>query len=77
MIINSRNDLDAIAGTAQHEQFMTMLKGSMTRRQNVAEYPEGYGTPEYNGPVIDPVWEDVEDLSTIERCGFTKADCEE
>lgn len=53
---------------------MASLKGSMTRKQNVADYPDGYGTPEYDGPVIDPIWEDVEDLSTIQRFGFTKAD---
>lgn len=73
-IINSRADLEALIGTPQHQQFMEFLRGSMVRRQNVATYPDGYGLPEYEGPVIDPVWEDVEDLSTIERFGFTKAD---
>lgn len=53
---------------------MARLKGSIMRRQNVAEYPEGYGAPEYDGPAIEPIWEDVEDLTTIERFGFTKAD---
>lgn len=53
---------------------MAALKGSMTRKQNVSDYPDGYGTPEYDGAVIDPIWEDVEDLSTIQRFGFTKAD---
>jgi hypothetical protein len=75
-IINSRADLDAIAGTPEHEAFMQMLKGSMTRRQNVAVYPEGYGQPDYEGPAIEPIWEDVEDLSAIERFGFSKADFE-
>lgn len=74
VIINSRADLDAIQGTPEHEQFMQMLKGSMARRQNVAVYPEGYGQPDYDGPVVEPAWEDVEDLSTIERFGFTKED---
>lgn len=72
--INTRTDLDAIAGTAEHAEFMARLKGSMTRKQNVAEYPEGYGTPEYDGPVIEPIWVDVEDLTTIEAFGFTKGD---
>ena len=27
---------------------------------------------DYDGDTIDPVWVDVEDLSTIERFGFTK-----
>jgi hypothetical protein len=75
-IINTRADLDAIAGTPEHEEFMRFLKGSMTRKQDVAVRPEGYGQPGYEGDVIPPVWEDVEDLSTIERFGFTKADFE-
>lgn len=75
-VINSRADLESIAGTKEHHEFMARLKGSMTRKQNVAECPEGYGTPEYDGPVIEPVWVDVEDLTTIERFGFTKADFE-
>lgn len=73
-VINSRADLESIVGTKEHDEFMARLKGSMMRRQNVAEYPEGYGAPEYDGPVIEPIWEDVEDLTTIERFGFTKAD---
>jgi hypothetical protein len=73
-VINTREDLDAIAGTTEHAEFMAALKGSMTRKQDVAERPDGYGQPEYEGPEIPPVWEDVEDLSTIERFGFSKAD---
>lgn len=73
-VINSRADLESIAGTRKHDEFMALLKGSMTRKQNVAEYPENYGMPDYAGPVIEPIWQDVEDLTTIERFGFTKAD---
>lgn len=74
IIINSRADLDAIQGTPEHGQFMQMLKGSMIRRENVAVYPEGYGQPGYEGPAVEPVWQEVEDISTIERFGFTKED---
>jgi hypothetical protein len=74
IIINTRADLDAIAGSPEHAEFMTFLEGSMTRKQDVAVRPEGYGQHDYEGEVIPPVWEDVEDLSTIERFGFTKAD---
>lgn len=75
-VINTREDLDHLAeqSPAQHAEFMLYLKGSMTRKQNIAVYPEGYGQPGYEGPAIEPVWEDVEDLSTIEHFGFTKAD---
>lgn len=71
-IINTRADLDAISGTPAHAEFMTALKGSMTRKQDVAVRPEGYGQPGYEGEVIAPEWLDVEDLSTITAFGFTK-----
>lgn len=73
-IINNRVDLDAIQGTAQHSAFMLSLKGTMTRKTNIQVYPEGYGKPDYAGEKLEPVWQDVEDLSTIESFGFTKAD---
>ena len=70
--INTRADLDSLAGTPEHAAFVAMLKGSMTMRTNVAVYPEGYGQPGYAGTAVEPVWEDTEDLSTIGRFGFTK-----
>ena len=73
-IINTRADLDAIAGTPEHAEFMKSLKGSMTRKQDVQVYPEGYNMPGYEGPKLEPIWEEVEDLSTIERFGFSKED---
>jgi hypothetical protein len=73
-VINTREDLNALQGTEQYATFMAYLKGSMVRRQNIAVYPEGYGQPGYEGPAVDPIWKDIEDLSTIERFGFTKAD---
>jgi len=72
--INTREDLDAIAGTPEHAEFMQALKGSMTRKQDVQVYPDGYNQPGYEGPKLEPIWEDVEDLSTIEQFGFTKSD---
>ena len=73
-IINTRADLDALIGTPEHDEFMAMLKGSMTRKQDVQVYPEGYNQPGHEGDKLEPIWEDVEDLSTIERFGFSKAD---
>ena len=73
-IINTRADLDAIAGTPEHAEFMQFLKGSMTRKQDVQVYPEGYNQPDYDGEKLEPIWQDIEDLGTIERFGFTKAD---
>lgn len=72
VVINTREDLDAIAGTPEHTEFMKALKGSMTRKHDIAARPDNYGRPEYEGPEIPPVWEDVEDLSVIGAFGFTK-----
>lgn len=71
-LINTRADLDSIAGTPEHAAFIATLKGSMTKRHNAAVYPDGYGQPGYVGPAVEPVWVDVEDLGTIGRFGFTK-----
>lgn len=74
VVINTRADLDAIAGTPAHAQFMAALRGTMTRKQNAQTYPEGYGRPGYEGPQLEPIWEDVEDLSAITAFGFVKSD---
>lgn len=74
IIINTRADLDSIQGTEQYEHFMLGLKGSMLRKQDVQVYPEGYGQIGYEGETLGPIWEEVEDLSTIERYGFNKSD---
>lgn len=74
IVINTREDLDAIAGTPEHYEFIEALKGSMLRKQDVQVYPDGYGQPGYEGETLEPIWQDVEDLSTIERFGFSKED---
>lgn len=73
-VINSREDLDALKGTTAYADFMRTLAGSMTRKQDTQVYPKGYGQPGYKGDALEPLWGEVEDLSTIERFGFTKAD---
>jgi hypothetical protein len=71
-IINTREDLEALKGTEHYAEFIQSLKGSMIHKINIAEYPEDYNTPEYDGQVIDPIWEEIENLETITRFGFTK-----
>lgn len=71
-LINTRADLDSLVGTRAHTDFIALLKGSMTQRKNTAIYPDGYGQSGYVGPAVEPVWMDSEDLSTIERFGFSK-----
>ena len=73
-VINTREDLDAIKGTPEYDEFMIALAGSMTRKQDVQAYPDNYNDPDYDGDKLDPIWEDVEDLSTIKRFGFQKSD---
>ncbi len=73
-LINTREDLDAIAGTEQHAEFMNYLAGTMTHKQDVQVYPEGYNQPDYAGEKLEPIWEDVEDLTTVHGFGFEKAD---
>lgn len=75
-VINTRTDLEALAGTEAYRDFIERLKGSMTTRVDQAQYPENYGQPDYDGEPIDPVWVEVEDLSTITRFGFSKAELE-
>jgi hypothetical protein len=70
-IINTREDLDALNDTDK-AQFIALLKGSMTRKQDSQVYPDDYNQPEYAGEVLEPIWIDVEDLRTIERFGFSR-----
>ena len=73
-IFNTREDLDAAIGTKGYVEFMVYLKGSMIRKEDKQTYPDDYNSIGYDGEKLDPIWEDVEDLSTIERFGFTKSD---
>jgi len=62
--------------TTEHTEFMNLLKGSITRKQDTQTYPDNYNEPDYDGEKLEPIWTDIEDLSTIERFGFTKGDFE-
>ena len=58
-LINTRADLDAIAGTPEHVAFMSLLAGTLWRleKDDTAQ-----------------AWVAIEDNSTIERFNFTRAD---
>lgn len=58
-VINTSTDLDAIQGTPEHSQFMAMLSGSIYRLEK---------------DDVAKTWKAIEDTSTVERFGFTKAD---
>lgn len=74
--INTRADLDALQQTdpTGYTAFMAYLKGTMTRTVDTQTYPAGYGQPGYTGAALAPVWSQTQDLSIIERFGFTAAD---
>lgn len=72
--INSRPDLESLRNTEYFAEAIRSIAGTMAIRINIAEYPDGYGEPDYEGPEIEPVWEEREDLATIKRFGFTKAE---
>lgn len=58
-VINTRDDLDALAGTPEHDEFVAILRGSLWRleKDDVAQ-----------------AWVAVEDNATVERFGFVRAD---
>lgn len=58
-MFNSKDDLNAIAGTPEHVAFMALLSGTLWRleKDDVAQ-----------------AWVAIEDNSTIERLGFTRED---
>ncbi|MGI2326150.1 MULTISPECIES: hypothetical protein [unclassified Methylococcus] len=58
-IISTRADLDAIAGSPEHAEWMTFLAGSLWRLER---------------DDTNQTWVAVEDNSTIERYGFVRAD---
>jgi len=58
-VINTREDLDAITGTPEHDAFMATLRGTLWR----LEKNDAAG-----------VWHAVKDNTTIDLFGFTRAD---
>lgn len=58
-VINTRDDLDALAGTPEHDEFVAILRGSLWRLQKDDQAQ---------------AWIAIEDNATIERFGFTRAD---
>ena len=58
-VINTRADLDALAGTPAHAEFMAVLAGTIYRMQKDDEAQ---------------AWVAIEDVSTIERFGFVRPD---
>lgn len=58
-MINTREDLDNIKGTIEYNNFIKLLEGSIFRLEK---------------DNINKTWKVIEDLSTIEKFGFSKED---
>lgn len=77
IIINTRADLDALRGSPDYLEALRAVAGSLATAIDAAVYPEGYNDPGYAGPTVEPDWQNVETLSTIQRLGFaTRAEFE-
>lgn len=74
MQINTRADLEALAGTDAYAEALKALKGSMVAKVNTAQYPDGYFEDGYTGPEIEPVWEEIESLETLNLLGISKSE---
>jgi len=71
--INTRQDLDALAGTPEHAAFIAGLKASLIRTQDTQTYPEDYNQDLKPGAAgyLPPIFTDVPDASIAARYGFT------
>lgn len=77
IIINTRADLDALRDSPDYLEALRVVAGSLDTAVDAAIYPEGYNEPGYSGPAVEPDWQQVETLSTIQRLGFaTRAEFE-
>lgn len=75
-IVNSRADLDALAGTPAYLETLLALRGATIVTLDTALYPEGYGMPGYQGPTLAPLWTQREDQTSLERLGLSLAEIE-
>lgn len=78
-VIQTRADLEAIQGTPEYFEFVKLLKGSMVKKVCTTAYPEDYDQDLKPGDegFIPVEFEEMEDLSEIERFGFTRHELEE
>lgn len=60
-------------------KFKTLLKGTIYKQKDIAEYPKDYDYDLRDGDdgYIAPILEDFEDLSIINHFDFKKTDLEE
>jgi len=73
-IINTREDLDSIKTRQNMINLCLISKGQCQTMWINNVYPENYNTTEYSGEKLEPIREEVEDLTTITRFGFKKSD---
>lgn len=75
-IINTRADLDALAGSdpAAHAAFVQKLKGALKQTTNLRVYPEGYNhaLDQRQAGYLAPQFADVDTSMPAQRFGFTR-----
>lgn len=72
--INSRADLENLRGTAALAIALRNIAGSSMVLFDVAERPSDYGEPSYEGPTIEPIWENRQDNAVLRRFSLTRRD---
>ena len=71
-IATKQDYLNLIAEGYDIREQLKALLNTAKMMVDVLEYPEGYGTPEYDGPELEPIWEErTNDRGKIFRIGFT------
>ncbi|MBI1175683.1 MAG: hypothetical protein GC139_10535 [Sideroxydans sp.] len=77
-VIATRQDFDLarVDNPELYAEFVAALKGSLISTADTQVYPAGYDSTLKDGDAgyVAPIISQVEDLSTIERFGFTKAE---
>lgn len=75
-IVNSRDDLDALRGGPAYLDALLALRGAARVLIDIAEYPANYSAGDYDGPVIEPLWQERQDTSALDKIGVTLEEIE-
>lgn len=73
--VRTREDYEALID-ADKQVFRELLAGTIAKQRDIAVYQDEYNWELQEGDegYIAPILEDYEDVSTIQRFGFTKAE---
>lgn len=73
MQIATRSDLETLRGTPAYNQFLDLLRGTLTTRTDVQVYPAGYDSSLQIGSLgyLPPVWEERPTPEVAAKYGLT------